>query len=366
MIQRVIFDWSGTLCDDRQLTLEATNLTLNHFGAEAIDEPTYQRDFRLPIENFYQPRIGSIAAETIDRVFFEHYRQLAAQSGLFANAELLIRMLHWRGIRLGIVSTMASDILESLLQGLNLRDQFEFVHGDAANKIPVLTDIAAESQSSTGIGADQMLYIGDMVHDVEAAKTAGMISGAALYGYSETVDLDQAAPDHRYENIDAILNQLDRERLLANEQRVIATVGGILVSEQGKVLLNRSEKWSNKYGLPGGKIDYGETMSQAFVREVFEETGLQMTDHQWLTTQDAIDHPEFRERRHFLLINYIGRVKGEPLPKRNYEAQELAWYGLDEALGMDLNQPTRAALELALGHPWLNTQPNNSNEESSA
>ena len=351
MIQRVIFDWSGTLCDDRWLTLQATNLTLVHFGAEPVDEATYQRDFRLPIENFYQPRIGQVDRETIDQVFFDNYRQLASESGLFANAELLIRMLHWRGLTLGIVSTMAGDILESLLRSLNLRDQFEFVRGDAADKIPVLTEIGA--QAAGGIGADQTLYIGDMVHDIEAAKAAGMISGAALYGYSELNDLDRANPDHRYKSIDAILSQLDREQLLAHERRVIATVGGILISERGRLLLNRTEKWSNKYGLPGGKIDYGETMSHAFEREVLEETGMQLSEHQWLTTQDAIEHPQFRERRHFLLINYIGRVSGEPVPKSNYEAQELAWYSLGDALALDLNQPTRAALELALEHPWL-------------
>jgi len=350
VIRQVIFDWSGTLCDDRDLTLAATNATLVHFDSEPVDEQTYRRDFMLPIERFYRPRIGEVPREEIDQVFFEYYRTLALQSELFLNAELLTKLLNWRGLRLGIVSTMASDILETLLQKHRLREQFAFVRGDAADKIPVLQAIADENSA---ISSDETLYIGDMVHDVTAAKAAGMIAGAALYGYSDGDELAAAGADHQYENIDAIIHQLDREQILAAEQRVVATVGGILVSEPGNILLVRTRKWSDKFGLPGGKIDYGETMEAAFRREIVEETGLKLGEIEWLTAQDAINHPQFREPRHFILINYLARVAGEPTPVSNYESQQIGWYSLPDALNLDLNQPTRAALELALDHPWL-------------
>ncbi len=358
MIRQVIFDWSGTLCDDRNLTLAASNQTLQHFGGSPVDEATYRRDFVLPIEHFYQPLIGDISRAEIDQQFFQRYRQLALQSRLFPLAELLIRLLNWRGLRLGIVSTMATDILETLLQQRRLRDQFAFVRGDAADKIPVLQAIAADNTSPDNgstppISADETLYIGDMIHDVTAAKAAGMIAGAALYGYSQSDQLLAAGADHHYADIDAIIHQLDREQLLATEHKVIATVGGIVVSEQGNILLVRTRKWANKFGLPGGKIDYGETMEAAFRREIAEETGLQLTEVDWLTAQDAINHPQFREPRHFILINYIARVAAEPAPIANYESQQIGWYSLDEALAMDLNGPTRTALELVLAHPWL-------------
>ncbi len=354
MIRQVIFDWSGTLCDDRDLTLAATNQTLVHFGAEPVDAATYRRDFVLPIEGFYQPRVGDVPAAEIDRVFFDQYRTLAAQSALFPQAELLIKLLNWRGLRLGIVSTMATDILEALLQARGLRDQFAFVRGDAANKVPVLQQLANnDAGTESAIGADETLYIGDMVHDITAGQSAGMMTGAALYGYSPGDDLAAAGADYAYENIDAIIRQLDREQLLATEKKVIATVGGILVSDKGNLLLVRTHKWSDKFGLPGGKIDHGETMEAAFRREIREETGLQAEEVEWLVAQDAINHPEFREPRHFILINYIARVAGEPTPVSNYESQLIGWYSLTDALTMDLNQPTRAALELVVDHRWF-------------
>lgn len=355
MIRQVIFDWSGTLCDDRELTLAATNETLVHFGAEPVDKATYRREFVLPIERFYQPRVGDVNRAEIDAVFFERYRAMALRSELFPQVELLVKILNWRGLQLGIVSTMAGDILETLLEKHHLRDQFAFVAGDSADKVPVLQGIAAGNYGAPPIGADETLYIGDMVHDVTAAKAAGMIAGAALYGYSHGDELAAAQADHYYEDVDGIIHHLDHEHLLATEQRVIATVGGVLISDQGSVLLVRTRKWSNKFGLPGGKIDYGETMEEAFRREIYEETGLEVGEIDWLTAQDAINHPQFREPRHFILINYIGRVAGEPVPVSNYESQQIGWYSLHEALKMDLNKPTRAALELALEHPWRKT-----------
>ena len=353
MIRQVLLDWSGTLCDDRELTLAATNETLAYFGAEAVDEATYQREFVLPIEHFYQPRIGAVDREQIDEIFFQRYRALALQSDLFPQVKLLIELLSWRGLRLGIVSTMAADILHQLLDKYQLRDHFSLVCGDAADKAPVLRQLAVESAQQHGIAADETLYVGDMEHDIHAGRSAGLITGAALYGYSAPTLLREAGADLLFDSVDAMIAQLDRDHLLATEQRVIATVGGILVSERGNLLLVKTRKWSNKFGLPGGKIDYGETMEEAFRREIHEETGLGVTEVEWLTAQDAINHPQFREPRHFILINYIARVAGEPEPHGNYESQQIGWYSLDEALSLELNDPTRSALQLAVDHPWL-------------
>jgi len=52
------------------------------------------------------------------------------------------------------------------------------------------------------------------------------------------------------------------------------TVGALIVDQQGKILLARSHKWFDKYTLPGGHIEVGESMADAVRREVKEEVGL--------------------------------------------------------------------------------------------
>ena len=57
-------------------------------------------------------------------------------------------------------------------------------------------------------------------------------------------------------------------------------VAGIIVNQKGEVLIvqrNPNEKnYANKWELPSGKLEPGETIIQAFAREVLEETGLKV------------------------------------------------------------------------------------------
>ena len=343
MIRHLLLDWSGTLCDDQSLTLVATNDVLRHFGARAVDEATYREQFVLPIEGFYQRHIGPVPREEIDALFFERYAEHAARCGLFPQVRALLEVLHWRRIDVTIVSTMAQEILEPLVTRLQIAPLLRAVHGGAADKVPVLKSLISEQ----GWDPDTCLYVGDMPHDIAAARAAGTLAGAALYGYSPPEKLHACAPDRSYRSVGDLLADLERELVLAGERRVIATVGGIVLNDADELLLVRTRKWSDLYGLPGGKIQYGETMQAAYYRELREETGLQLDNATWLTTQDCIEHPQFREPRHFLLINYLSRVPGRPALRANYESYEIGWYPAQEAMSMALNDPTRQALQLA-------------------
>lgn len=349
MIRHLILDWAGTLADDRALTLAATNDTLAHFGAAPVDEDTYRREFTLPVERFYRRFIGDLPREQIDAVFFGYFAQRMAQSQLFAEVPALLHICRLRGVALSICSSVPTDILDGLLTRLGLREFFRHIGGGAADKIPVLQQIVAEAP----FRPDETLYVGDTPHDIDAAHAAQVIAGAALYGYATEDRLRAARPDHLFTSVRDIIDLLDREHLLARERRVIATVGGLLVADTGELLLIRTAKWSGRWGLPGGKIDYGETMLDAYRREMREETGIEVEHADWLCIQDCIESPEFTQPRHFLLINYVSRLAGRPEPRKNYESTQIGWFSPAQVAGMDLNQPTRAAIALAREHGLL-------------
>lgn len=114
-----------------------------------------------------------------------------------------------------------------------------------------------------------------------------------------------------------------------------------VVIRDGSVLLVRraNPPDAGLWGFPGGKIDYGETIEQAAVRELLEETGVVAEAGQVFTAVDAFDRGRSEEMRaHYILIAVLCRwVSGEPVA--GDDALEAAWHPLDglESAGLAMS-----------------------------
>ncbi|CCB87003.1 MULTISPECIES: dihydroneopterin aldolase [Parachlamydia] len=121
----------------------------------------------------------------------------------------------------------------------------------------------------------------------------------------------------------------------------ITTVGGLVVASDGDVLLLYSSKWNDCYTTPGGKVELGESREAAFIREVKEETGLDVTNIRFISTQESIYSPEFKEKKHFIMNDFVadlapGYSKDDVV--LNYEAENYLWVSLEEAKKLPLNR----------------------------
>lgn len=124
----------------------------------------------------------------------------------------------------------------------------------------------------------------------------------------------------------------------------VVTVGALIHRPDGKFLVIRTHKWRDTYGVPGGKIDHGETMEAATVREIHEETGLAVHDVRFVLAMDCIDSPEFYKPAHFVLLNFTCRTEGGEVTL-NEEAQSFLWVTPSEALALPLNSYTRRLVQ---------------------
>lgn len=122
----------------------------------------------------------------------------------------------------------------------------------------------------------------------------------------------------------------------------IPTVGA-LVEQAGRVLLVRTDKWRGLWGVPGGKVEWGESLEEALRREFREEVGLELKGVRLALVQEALFSEEFHKPTHMLLLNYFAEAWGEVRPGE--EILEWAWVEPEAGLSYPLNTFTRRLLE---------------------
>jgi nucleoside triphosphatase len=130
------------------------------------------------------------------------------------------------------------------------------------------------------------------------------------------------------------------------------TVGALIVNEEGRILLAKSHKWFDKYTLPGGHIEVGESLVDAVKREVKEEVGLDVEVVEMLLVQEAIFAPEFYKKKHFVFIDFYCKSKDQKVKVDQTEIQDYIWVYPGAAYNLKLDSFTRKTLDryLERGH----------------
>ena len=102
-------------------------------------------------------------------------------------------------------------------------------------------------------------------------------------------------------------------------------VGAVVVHE-GRVLLvqRASEPGLGQWSLPGGLVEVGESLTDAVVREVREETGLAVEVVELIELVDRIYRDGERVRYHYVIADYLCRVVSGEL-KAASDAAAVQW-----------------------------------------
>jgi 8-oxo-dGTP diphosphatase len=123
----------------------------------------------------------------------------------------------------------------------------------------------------------------------------------------------------------------------------LVCVGAIIIA-RGKVLLEKrkNEPGSGQWSIPGGLVELGESVEQTVMREVEEETGLEVEDPEHIDVVDKIDLDEQgKVKYHFIILDYLVKLKGGQA-KAASDAAELRWVPFDDVERYDLTPTFRA------------------------
>lgn len=113
----------------------------------------------------------------------------------------------------------------------------------------------------------------------------------------------------------------------------IPTVDAIIQKSSFLLLIKRqNDPYKDTFALPGGFVDEGETVEEALVREVFEETSLEIHPIEILGVYST---PTRDPRGHMMTVVFITITYGGELSAGD-DAKELHWIPLDNINNIDL------------------------------
>lgn len=124
-------------------------------------------------------------------------------------------------------------------------------------------------------------------------------------------------------------------------QRPRVGCGAAILDDQGRLLLVKRVKnpEADHWGVPGGKLDWGEAARTCAERETGEELGIRIQAGRVLAVTDMVA-PDY----HWVAITYrVESFEGEPAIQEAHALHDWGWFALD-ALPSPLTASTRDAV----------------------
>jgi 8-oxo-dGTP diphosphatase len=108
-------------------------------------------------------------------------------------------------------------------------------------------------------------------------------------------------------------------------------VGAVALAGSRLLLVRRGRGSSvGLWSVPGGRVEPGESLRTAVVRELLEETGLTGECGRLVGVAERIG-----EHAHYVILDYTVRIIGEVEPRAGDDADEAAWFTWEEAAAME-------------------------------
>ena len=111
-------------------------------------------------------------------------------------------------------------------------------------------------------------------------------------------------------------------------------VGAVVVDDSRLLMIRRGHgPAAGEWSVPGGRVEAGETLAEALVREVAEETGIEVVCESMLGWVERIS-----DEHHFVILDFqaqlLGTEEGDPVA--GGDADEAAWIPLHEVAELNL------------------------------
>jgi 2-phosphoglycolate phosphatase len=192
-----IFDLDGTLVNSYGPISQSLNHTLRMFGKASIPKRRVRTMVGRGLEELMRKTVGEENIKEGVRIFRERYREIyLGNTFLLPDIKTTLEKLSRRGARMGVASNKPSYFSENILAHLEIGRYFKVVFGPEKVTHPKPHPEMIEAILAVlGLPPDEVLYVGDMVVDIETARNAGLRICSVLGGSDTRKALEAAKPD---------------------------------------------------------------------------------------------------------------------------------------------------------------------------
>lgn len=172
-IKYLIWDWNGTLFNDVKLGVEIINKLLKNNNLTPITYETYRNIFTFPIYEYYRVAgfdFSKTSFEELGKMFMDEYERRKYEMELFSGAREILQFAKQKGIRQSVLSAYKHDTLVEILTHYQIIDYFENVSGLDNIYAGSKEKLGLELREKINLSGDEILFIGDTLHDADVAK----------------------------------------------------------------------------------------------------------------------------------------------------------------------------------------------------
>ena len=101
---------------------------------------------------------------------------------------------------------------------------------------------------------------------------------------------------------------------------------GVIIQRGELILLGQRKGWQEGYSsIPGGLLETGETFEAGAIREVEEETGLELIEPRVIALTNNLETFEQTGKHHISVILYTNQFRGEPSVREPDKCAGWSW-----------------------------------------
>jgi len=175
-ISTVIWDWNGTLLDDLHLSVRIINQLLEKRSLPALSVDRYREVFTFPVKDYYKEIGFDFEQEPFEipaREYIDIYNRDVSTCGLQDGAEDVLQRLRSNNVQQLILSAMEQNPLVENVKQNGILPFFETIKGLDNHYAASKLQNGQQLLKQAAISPQEVLLIGDTIHDFEVAEAIG-------------------------------------------------------------------------------------------------------------------------------------------------------------------------------------------------